>query len=238
MTLAHLPAPAGPPDDAPSYEPREGEPEALAEAAAAGRRAAAWVRSLPGPPAPGPAGTWLSKELPAAIETAMGSLDPEDCTHLGPDGRIVYGAGGVDVAIMETLVYVPCVLPELDWLTPDQQVRLLAVASIVTGAVRLLSDAPDSATLHGLRTRLCVVLVLCHRTLTSCHRKLSGELPTDRPLGTQYRMSSWLGVTRPARLDLLPMRSRWVTTPCYGGSNSGCTPSQTFHRSSRARSPM
>lgn len=157
-TLSYLPAPAGPPDDGPSYEPWEGEAEALAEAAAAGRRAAAWVRSLPGPPVPGPAGTWLSEGVSAAIETAMGSLDPGDCARLGPDGRIVDGTGGVDAATMETLVDVPCALCELGWLTPDQRVRLLAVASIVTGAVRLVATDLDSATLRDLRTRLCATL--------------------------------------------------------------------------------
>lgn len=110
----------------------EGEAEALAAAAEAGRRAAVWVRSLPGPPVPGPVGSWLAGELPEAIERAMSALDPEDCDGMGPDGAIVEGAGGVDAGTMSTLSAVPCVVPEAVWLTPDQQVRLLAMTSAVT----------------------------------------------------------------------------------------------------------
>ncbi|MEV6477852.1 hypothetical protein [Streptomyces sp. NPDC051657] len=56
------------------------------------------------------------------------------------------------------LAAVPGVLPEADWLTPDQQVRLLAVGYAVTGAVRLIADDPGAAILHGLLTRLCTAL--------------------------------------------------------------------------------
>ncbi|WP_143663822.1 hypothetical protein [Streptomyces sp. rh34] len=156
MTLSLLPAPAGPPDDVP-YETWEGEPEALAEAAAAGRRAAAWVRSLPAPPTPGPVGVWLAGELPAAIETAMSGLDPEECDHMAPDGRAIDGTGGVGAGTISTLTAVPVVLPEAGWLAPDQQARLLAVASAVTGAVRLIARDPGGAIVHGL-ARLCAVL--------------------------------------------------------------------------------
>ncbi|MFF8506249.1 hypothetical protein ACF07L_37245 [Streptomyces anulatus] len=74
MTISHLPAPAGPADDVPSYEPWEGQTAVLAGARVAGRRAAAWVRSLPVPPLPVPVGGWLAGELPDAIETAMCSF--------------------------------------------------------------------------------------------------------------------------------------------------------------------
>ncbi|MFD5346459.1 hypothetical protein ACFWJY_22475 [Streptomyces anulatus] len=158
MTLSHLPAPAGPADDAPPYEPWEGQTAALAAAGAAGRRAAAWVRSLPRPPLPVPVGGWLAGELPAAIETAMSGLDPEECDRMAPDGRAVDGTGGVDAATMSTLAAVPVVVPEAGWLAPDQQARLLAVASAVTGAVRLIAQDPGTAILHGLLNRLCAVL--------------------------------------------------------------------------------
>lgn len=157
MTIAHLPAPAGPPDDAPPYAPWAGESEVLAEAAVAGRRAAEWIRSLPDPPAPGPVGAWLARELPRAVERAMASLDPAACDRMGPDGRIVDGTGGVDVGTISVLGVVPCVLSEATWLTPDQHVRLLAVASAVTGTVRLLADDPGTAIRHSV-ARMCATL--------------------------------------------------------------------------------
>ncbi|MGW7095509.1 hypothetical protein [Streptomyces sp. NPDC054874] len=139
------------------FEPWEGQDVALAGASAAGRRAAAWVRSLPAPPLPGPVGAWLTGELPDAIETAMDGLDPEECDHMAPDGRAVDGTGGADAGTTSTLAAAPGVLSEVDWLTPDQQVRLLAIASAVTGAVRLIANDPGSAILHGLLARLCAV---------------------------------------------------------------------------------
>ncbi|MFF1270279.1 hypothetical protein ACFVZE_31070 [Streptomyces anulatus] len=157
MTLSHLPAPAGPSDDV-SYEMWEGQAAVLAAAGAAGRRAAAWVRSLPPPPLPAPVGDWLAGELPDAIETAMSGLDLEECDHMASDGRVVEGTGGVDAGTISILAAVPVVLPEAGWLAPDQQARLLAVASAVTGAVRLIAQDPGTAILHGLLTRLCAVL--------------------------------------------------------------------------------
>ncbi|WP_405188773.1 hypothetical protein [Streptomyces anulatus] len=123
-------------------EPREGQTAVLAAAGAAGRRTAAWVRSLPAPPLPVPVGDWLAGELPAAIETAMGSLDPQECDHMAPDGRAADGTGGVDAGTVSTLTAVPVVLAEAGWPAPDQQVRLLAVAFAVTGAVRLVAQDP------------------------------------------------------------------------------------------------
>ncbi|MFJ8848375.1 hypothetical protein ACIRFF_36440 [Streptomyces cyaneofuscatus] len=78
---------------------------------------------------------------------------------MSPDGALVEGAGGVDAGTMSTLSAVPCVVPEAVWLTADQQVRLLAVTSAVTGAVRLLVDDPGTAIMHGLLARLCVVII-------------------------------------------------------------------------------
>ncbi|MFB6426402.1 hypothetical protein ACFCXC_35870 [Streptomyces microflavus] len=155
MTIAYLP---GTPDDVPPYEPWAGEPEILAEAAAADRRAAAWIRSLPAPSAPRPVGTWIAGELPGAVEAAMGSLDPAQCDRMGPDGRLIEGNAGVDAVTTSTLAIVPCVLSDADWLTPDQHLRLLAVASMVTGIARLLADDPGTAILHGLVARMCATL--------------------------------------------------------------------------------
>ncbi|MFJ2101506.1 hypothetical protein ACIOHR_30535 [Streptomyces anulatus] len=141
-----------------SYEMWECQTAVLAGAAAAGRRAAAWVRSLPAPPLPAPVGDWLAGELPAAVETAMSGLDPQECDHMAPDGRAIDGTGGVDAGTISTLTAVPVVLPEAGWLAPDQQARLLAVTSAVTGAARTLAQDPGTAILHGLLTRLCAVL--------------------------------------------------------------------------------
>ncbi|MFJ2154475.1 hypothetical protein ACIOHB_37780 [Streptomyces microflavus] len=155
MTIAYLP---GPPDDVPPYEPWAGEPEVLAEAAEAGRRAAAWIRSLPAPPAPSPVGTWLATTLPDVVEAATASLDPAQCDRRGPDGRLIEGTAGVDAGTTSTLAIVPCVLSDADWLTPNQHLRLMAVASVVTGIARLLADDPGTAILHGQVTRMCATL--------------------------------------------------------------------------------
>jgi len=151
MTMSHLPAPV-------PYERWEGETAALAEAAEAGRQAAAWVRSLPGPPIPSPLGSWLAGELPDAVEAVMGSLDPEDCDRMGSDGRLIDGTGGADAGTMETLAAVACKVPEACWFTPDQHVRLLAVTSAVTGAVQLLVDDPGTAIRYGLLARQCAAI--------------------------------------------------------------------------------
>ncbi|WP_254404373.1 hypothetical protein [Streptomyces anulatus] len=155
MTMPHPPAP-GPADL--SYEPWKGEAAALAGAAAAGRRAAVWIRSLPAPPAPTPARAWLVGDLAGAVEHAMAALDPQDCDHTDAHGRAVDGEGGVDPVTKSTLAVVPCVVADAAWLTVDQQVRLLAITSAVTGAARVLAHDPDTALRHDLLARLCVVL--------------------------------------------------------------------------------
>lgn len=53
--------------------------------------------------------------------------------------------------------------------------RLLAVASIVTGAVLLVATDPDSAVLRDLRTRLCATLDYAARP----------DGPAWTPAGTQ-----------------------------------------------------
>lgn len=109
--------------------------------------AAAWIRSLPTPPAPGPVCAWIAGDLSAAIRDATASLDPEDCDRVGPDGQLA--AGGVGAVARSALDAVPSVVSTMDRLTPDQQVRLLAVAAAVTGTVRMLVDAPATAIKHG-----------------------------------------------------------------------------------------
>lgn len=88
----------------------------------------------------------------------MGSLGPADCDRMGPDGRLIEGAGGVDAGTKSVLSVVPCALSEAVWLAPDQQVRLLAVACVVSGIVRLLADDPGTENLHSLVTRMCTTL--------------------------------------------------------------------------------
>ncbi|MEV7951998.1 hypothetical protein AB0O74_34140 [Streptomyces rubiginosohelvolus] len=151
MTLSYLPA--GPADDVP-YEPWEGEEEALAAAAAAGRRAAAWIRSLPTAPEPGPVGSWLCEDLPESIEAATAALDPQDCDRMDPGGVMVDGTGGLDEETRSKLVFVPCAVQDALWLTPDQQIRIVAVASLVTGAARLLAEDPGTAITTGELSRM------------------------------------------------------------------------------------
>ncbi|MFI8199471.1 hypothetical protein ACIF6K_23520 [Streptomyces sp. NPDC085942] len=55
---------------------------------------------------------------------------------------------------------------EAVWLTPDQQVRLLAVACVVSGIVRLLADGPGTGILHDLVARMCTTLDHCGATLS------------------------------------------------------------------------
>ncbi|MFF2721357.1 hypothetical protein [Streptomyces sp. NPDC058011] len=155
MTISLLPA--GPPDDVP-YELWEGEEEALAAAAAAGHRAAEWIRLLPGAPSPCPVGAWLAGELPQAIETATSSLDPGDLDRISPEGVMVDGTGGVDKEIRSSLAAVPCAVQDARWLTPDQQIQLVAVASLVTGAARLLAEDRGTAITTGELSRIWALL--------------------------------------------------------------------------------
>ncbi|MEU2415076.1 hypothetical protein ABZ736_27430 [Streptomyces sp. NPDC013099] len=156
MTISHLPA--GPTDDVVAYEPWDGEEEALAAAAAAGRRTAEWIRSLPQVPASGPVGAWLLRDLPEAIETTTASLDPQDCDRMEPDGVMVDGTGGLDEETRSTLAAVPCAVQDARWLTPDQQIRLVAVAALVTGAARLLAEDPGTAMATGELSRMWALL--------------------------------------------------------------------------------
>ncbi|MGZ2362383.1 hypothetical protein LRE75_38005 [Streptomyces sp. 372A] len=155
MTTSHLPARS--PEDVPS-ELWEGEEEALAAAAAAGRRAAAWVRSLPGAPTACPVGAWLAGELPETIEKVTASLTPEECDRMDSFGVMIDGTGGVDEVTRSELAAVACVVQDAPWLTADQQIRLVAVASLVAGAARLLAQDPGTAIEHGQLDRMWALL--------------------------------------------------------------------------------
>lgn len=48
----------------------------------------------------------------------------------------------------------PCAVQDAPWLTPDQQIRLVAVASLVSGAARLLAEDPGAAITTGELSRM------------------------------------------------------------------------------------
>ncbi|MEW1892234.1 hypothetical protein [Streptomyces sp. NPDC085659] len=68
------------------------------------------------------------------------------------------GTGGLDEVTRSELAAVPCVVQDAPWLTPDQQIRLVVVASLVTGAARLLAQDPGTAIEHGELDRMWALL--------------------------------------------------------------------------------
>ncbi|OKJ52093.1 hypothetical protein AMK28_24785 [Streptomyces sp. CB02115] len=65
---------------------------------------------------------------------------------------------------MADLAGLPFALPETAaWLSPDQQLRLLAVVATVTAAVRLLANDPGAAIIHGELFRMCAILTYAAR---------------------------------------------------------------------------
>lgn len=130
-------------------EPWPGEELVLAEAVAAGRRAAAWIRSLPVPPGE----TWIVGPLADAVEITMSSLDPGDCDDIDREG-----SAGVPEGVAETLRgLIFCVGPVSPWLAPEQQVALLAVVHCVSGIPRLLANDPGTVLARDLPA-LCAVI--------------------------------------------------------------------------------
>ncbi|MFH9202275.1 hypothetical protein ACH4KO_32555 [Streptomyces anulatus] len=122
------------------------------------------VRALPVPEAGGRPERWIVGELADAVERAMGALDPGDYDRMGPDGDAVDGAGGVDAGTMADLAGLPFVLPETAaWLSPDQQLRLLAVVATVTAAVRLLANDLGGVIEHGELAKMCAILTYAAR---------------------------------------------------------------------------
>ncbi|MET9954477.1 hypothetical protein ABZ135_23440 [Streptomyces sp. NPDC006339] len=153
MSLHHL---LPPPDEPEPREPWPGEEEALAQAAAAGRRAAAWIRKLPHPPGD----TWITGRLPDAVEDALTSLDPGDETALAPDAR-----GGLPETTEQTLAGLIYAMPEASaCLTPEQQIALLAIVHCAAGIPRLLANDPGTVITDGELAALCKVLDFATRT--------------------------------------------------------------------------
>lgn len=122
----------------------------LAEAAAVGLRAAAWMRGLPLPP-----GHWVRGALADAVEEAMSTLDPADADSL-VDG---YSQGGVRESVRKTLdglIY--CLAATAPDLAPREQAALLAVVSCVRGIPRLLANDAWTVLHRGELAALCTVI--------------------------------------------------------------------------------
>ncbi|MFG2840803.1 hypothetical protein ACGFYE_38040 [Streptomyces zaomyceticus] len=130
--------------------PWTGEQEVLAQAAAAGRSAAAWIRSLPLPPSE----TWIVGPLADAVEAAMATLDPGDEDWVGGTGR-----GGLTESTEETLNGLVFAMPEASaWLAPEQQLALLGITHYVSGIPKLLANDPGTAIEGGGLAALCTAL--------------------------------------------------------------------------------
>ncbi|MFJ6354829.1 hypothetical protein ACIQKB_35900 [Streptomyces sp. NPDC092046] len=146
----NLPEPPPDPDEERLLaEEAERERAVLAEAAAAGRRAAQWMRALPLP-----SGHWVRGALADAVEEAMRTLDPADQDDIGRDGH-----GGVRESVRETLgglIY--CLADTSRHLSPRRQAALLAVVSCVRDVPRLLASEPWGVFHHGGLTALCRVI--------------------------------------------------------------------------------
>ncbi|WP_240925400.1 hypothetical protein, partial [Streptomyces sp. 196(2019)] len=74
-----------------------------------------------------------------------------------------WSRAGVTEEVMETLMAVRCVLSEADWLSAEQQFRLLAVASADAGCVRLVMADAGTAIVHRLLARMCASLTYASR---------------------------------------------------------------------------
>ncbi|SEE51353.1 hypothetical protein SAMN05216483_6468 [Streptomyces sp. 2131.1] len=105
-----------------------------------------------------PGGAWLAGELPEVTETATASLTPEECDRMDAYGAMIDGTGGVDEVTRSELAAVACVVQDAPWLTAEQQIRLVAVASLVAGAARLLAQDPGTAIEHGQLERMWALL--------------------------------------------------------------------------------
>ncbi|WP_033287328.1 hypothetical protein [Streptomyces sp. NRRL F-525] len=146
MTYYELSRSSAAPLVRPPREPFPGEAEALESAAAAGRRAAGWLRALPCPEDQ----NWISG-LADAIEEATRSLDPGDCDDVDR-----WGEGGVSEALRERLDAVWGVAGA-DWLSPGHKALVLAMAGAVLGMPRMLANDPVTALLEEIPA-LCAVL--------------------------------------------------------------------------------
>ncbi len=127
----------------PPREPHLGEEAALTAVAAAGRRAADWLRSLPGPEDD----NWIGGDLADAVQEATGSLDPGDC-----DDAERWGNGGVSEALRDRLD-VAWSLTHVGWVSPGHKAVVLAVAGAVLGMPKALAN--DPAQLCRRNSRRC-----------------------------------------------------------------------------------
>ncbi|WP_107098921.1 hypothetical protein, partial [Streptomyces kanamyceticus] len=112
----------------------------------AGRRAANWLRALPGPD-----GNWVAGDLADAVQEATSNLDPGDLDDVDR-----WGSGGVPELLRERL-NVTFSLPHLNWLSPGDRMRVLAVTGCVLGMPKLLANDPVAALDDDLPV-MCAIL--------------------------------------------------------------------------------
>ncbi|MDX3867292.1 hypothetical protein [Streptomyces europaeiscabiei] len=139
MSLYDLPRPA-------TTEPIPGQKAALETTAAAGRRAADWLRSLPGP-----TGNPITGDLADAVQEATAGLDPADC-----DDRDRWGDGGVPQGLRDRLD-VAYGLATAEWLSPVHRAVIVAVTGCVLAMPKALANDPITAVDEDLPA-LCAML--------------------------------------------------------------------------------
>ncbi|AJF70307.1 hypothetical protein [Streptomyces vietnamensis] len=131
-------------------EPWKGEAEALAEAAAVGRRAAEWIRALP---LPLPDGAWICGPLADAVEEAMTTLDPADC-----DDADRFGHGGVSESARQRLDGLVYDVAAVVSLTAAQKTALFAVIHCVQGTPKSLANDPGTVIERGDLAAVCEII--------------------------------------------------------------------------------
>ncbi|MGW3289431.1 hypothetical protein ACWDR3_32810 [Streptomyces sp. NPDC001002] len=132
--------------DPPQRQLIPGEEAVLEMVAAAGRRAADWLRSVPGPER-----NWVAGDLADAVQEATAGLDPGDRDEMDR-----WGTGGVPEPLRERLD-VAAGLSHADWLSPQDAVFILAVTGCVLGMPQVLATDPVGALGKELPA-LCAVL--------------------------------------------------------------------------------
>ncbi|MEU7032020.1 hypothetical protein AB0A60_35645 [Streptomyces sp. NPDC046275] len=152
--MPHDPAPPT------AREPWDGEEMVLAEANAAGRRAADWIRALPLP-----ADSWVRGALADAVEDAMAHLDPGDRDDIDEYGRAVEGRGGLPEGTENTLDGLIFDMPQASLvLSAAQQIALLAIVHCARHIPRLLANDPGTVIEDGELAALCRLLDSAART--------------------------------------------------------------------------
>jgi hypothetical protein len=150
--LTSIDEPTAPePEQAPDPEEEAFQAEvtrAVEQAAATGRRAAAWMRALPLPD-----GSWIAGPLANAVEEAMTSLDPEDHDDLDR-----YGHAGVSESARTRLDGLPYAVAETAALTPKQAGALFALVHCVQGIPKTLANDPRTVIRDGDLAALCTII--------------------------------------------------------------------------------